>query len=201
MATERTGARSGARALARQAMKAQVSAMAFDLCVERGYDNTTVEDVCAVAGISRSTFFRYFTSKEDALLGDAADAGEHLLAALRARPDGEPVWDALRHALGALIERYAADPERGRQLTRLIHGAPALAAAHHEKHAGWYALLRPELARRLGADPSDALDPRPSALIGAALSCVDATLASWAEGDTGTSLEDVLHRAMGSINA
>ncbi|CDR10894.1 regulatory protein TetR [Streptomyces iranensis] len=182
-------------------MKAQVSAMAFDLCVERGYESTTVEEICAVAGISRSTFFRYFASKEDALLGDVADSGEHLLVALRARPDDEQVWDALRHALGSLIDRYAADPERSRQLARLVRGAPALAAAHHEKNARWHVLLRPELARRLGSDPSDELDPRPSALIAAALGCVDAALASWAasDADTRTPLEDILHRAMTAI--
>lgn len=175
--------------------------MVFDLCVEQGYESTTVEEICAVAGISRSTFFRYFASKEDALLGDVADAGEHLLVALRARPDDERIWDALRHALGSLIDRYGADPERSRQLARLVRDAPALAAAHHEKRASWHALLRPELARRLGSDPSDELDPRPSALIAAALGCVDATIASWAASDTGTPLEDILHRAMTAINA
>jgi hypothetical protein len=34
---------------------------------ERGYDATTVDDICAAAEISRSTFFRYFPTKKDAL--------------------------------------------------------------------------------------------------------------------------------------
>ena len=37
-------------------MKAQVSEMALDLFLENGYEQTTIDDICAVASISRSTF-------------------------------------------------------------------------------------------------------------------------------------------------
>jgi hypothetical protein len=54
------------------AMTAQIAEMAIGLFVERGYEETTIGDICAVAGISRSSFFRYFQSKEDVLLRQAA---------------------------------------------------------------------------------------------------------------------------------
>ncbi|MEO3802051.1 hypothetical protein [Nonomuraea sp. B1E8] len=138
---------------------------------------------------------------ENAILGDVADAGDQLLHALRARPTDERVWDALRHALGTLVDRYAADPERGRQMAKLVSSAPALAAPHHEKNARWYALLRPELARRLGSDPTDALDPRPFALIAAALGCVDAAITAWAASAPETPVEAILQRAMDAVGA
>lgn len=192
--------RGGARELARQAMKAQLSAMAFDLFLERGYEATTVQDVCTAAGISRSTFFRYFASKEDALLGEVADAGDELLDALRSRPDEETPWIALRRALEPLIEHHNAEPERALRLARLITATPALAAKHHEKNASWHELLRPEIARRLGADPSDVSDPRPTALIAAALGCVDATIGAWVAGEGEQPLGQILDRAMGAIS-
>jgi AcrR family transcriptional regulator len=71
--------RPGARELARRAVKAQVSEMALDLFLENGYEQTTIDDICAVAGISRSTFFRYFPSKEDLFMSTTATAGEELL--------------------------------------------------------------------------------------------------------------------------
>mgnify|MGYP006194942227 CR=1 FL=1 len=180
-------------------MRAQISQIALDLCLEAGYDATTVERICTVAEISRTTFFRYFTSKDDALLGDVDSIGLELLEALEARPDDEPVWESLRHALGALSRRYASDPDRARQLITLMNSAPSLAAAHLGKHARWSPLLRPEVSRRLGIDPHDLADPRPHALISSALSCADAALAAWSTPDAPGTIDELLERAMAAI--
>ncbi|MFC6506951.1 TetR family transcriptional regulator [Promicromonospora citrea] len=193
---ERAGG--GARARARQAMRAEVAAIVGDLVLEQGYERTTVDHICAAAGISRSTFFRYFPSKEDALLGGVADSGETLRDALAARPEDELPWVAVRRALQPLIDRYAADDERVRRLTRLMMTTPALLARHQEKNARWYELLRPEVARRLGADVDDRADPGPQALIGAALACVQATLTVWSANPS-SGLSDILDRAMGVV--
>jgi AcrR family transcriptional regulator len=180
-------------------MRAEVATIAGDLVLERGYEQTTVDDICAAAEISRSTFFRYFPSKEDALFGQASDAGDDLRDALAARPDGETPWTAMRRALDPLVERYEADDERTRRLTRLIVTTPALLARHQEKNARWHELLRPEVARRLGADPADRSDPRADAVIAAALGCVQAALTAWTVGDRPQSLPAILDRAMGPI--
>ena len=39
------------------------------LVIEKGYENVTVEEVCEQVGISRKTFFNYFSSKRAAVLG------------------------------------------------------------------------------------------------------------------------------------
>ena len=173
--------------------------MALDLFLENGYEQTTIDDICAVAGISRSTFFRYFPSKEDVFKSEISTVGEDLLAALRQRPDDETPWAALRHALGPVIARYAAQPERARRLAELARTTPALAAVNQEKNANSHNLLAPEIARRLGGDPLDATDPRPHALIAAALSCLEAAVAAWIAGNGTQELTQILHRAMDSI--
>lgn len=188
----------GVRARARQAMRAEVAVVVQDLVLERGYDETTVDDICAAAEISRSTFFRYFATKEDALFGEALDAGEHLREALIARPPTEAPWVAMRRALDALIDQYEGHDERTRRLIRLIVGTPTLAARHREKNSRWQELLRPEIARRLGADPDDAADPRANALIAAALGCVEAALIAWTAGTRPQPLATILDRAMGA---
>ncbi len=180
-------------------MRAEVAAIVMDLVLERGYEETTVDDICAVAEISRSTFFRYFPSKEDALFGEVADAGEQLRDALTARPSHETPWTAMRRALDPLIERYEADDERTRRLARLVVNTPALAARHREKNARWHELLRPEIARRLDADPTDDSDPRANAVIAAALGCVEAALTAWTSNDHPQSLSAILDRAMETI--
>ena len=190
--------RPGARELARRAMRAQVSEIAFDLFVERGYEETTVDDLCAAAGISRSTFFRYFPTKEAVLVGQAALFGEDLLAALRDRPAEEPPWTALHRALRLLAGTYDSEPERRLRLAKLVAATPALEAHHHEKAAHWHRLLEPEIARRLGVDAAST-DPRPAALVAAAIGCLNAATSAWAAGDGVPPLVEVVDRAMDAL--
>lgn len=199
MAVTTSGVVGGARARARQAVRAQVAALVVELVLENGYEETTVDDICAAAEISRSTFFRYFPSKEDALFGGVSEAGERLLDALVARPQDETPWVAMRRALDPLIEQYAGGDEQVRQLARLVVNTPVLAARHREKNARWHEVLRPEIARRLGTDPTDASDPRAHAVIAAALGCVDAALRAWTSSDHPPELTGILDRAMGAI--
>jgi len=189
----------GARARARRAVRLQVSAIAVDLFLRQGYAETTVDDICAAAEISRSTFFRYFPAKEDALFGLSTDSGERLLAALTARPAGETPWTALRRALDPRLEEIAAGGVQARRLIRLIQDTPGLAARHREKDAESHRLLRPEVARRLGIDPAVIADPRADALIAAALGCLDAALIAWAGSAEPSELPELLDRAMAAV--
>lgn len=177
-------------------MKDHVSTTARNLVLEHGYEAITVETICAAAEISRSTFFRYFASKEDAVLTDAHEAADLLRDALQARPDEEPVWTALRHALESLVDRYDADRGPGRQLAALIAATPGLAAFQHEKHAQWSSALHPEVSRRVGADPADLSDPRATAVIAAALGCFDAAVKAWSHAEPTPPIASILQSAM-----
>ncbi|WP_020639462.1 hypothetical protein [Amycolatopsis balhimycina] len=77
---------------------------------------------------------------------------------------------------------------------------PALATLHQEKQARFQALIAPELARRLGADPDNSTDPRPRALIASALGCLEAAVAAWIAGKGTQQLGRLLDRAMNSIS-
>ena len=193
------GRAGGARARARQAMRVQVAAIAVELIMAKGYAETTVDDICAAAEISRSTFFRYFPTKDDALFGLADDTSERLLAALVGRPSGEKPWVAMRRALDPWIEDIAAGGEHARSLAHLIANTPALAARHRDKNALWCEVLRPEMARRLDADPAIASDPRPAAVITAAFGCFDAAIAAWTSSDQPQPLSELLDRAMAAV--
>ena len=45
---------------------------ALDLYLERGFDDVTVAEITERAGLTRRTFFRYFTDKREVLFGGAA---------------------------------------------------------------------------------------------------------------------------------
>ena len=68
-ASSETGLRERKRAATRSAITSTARAMT----AERGLNGYTVEEVCDAAGISRRTFFNYFPTKEDAIIGHAED--------------------------------------------------------------------------------------------------------------------------------
>ncbi len=53
----------------RRAVRDELAQLAKDLFVEKGYDETTIDDLAAAAGMSKRTFFRYFASKEELVMG------------------------------------------------------------------------------------------------------------------------------------
>lgn len=69
------------------------------LVVERGFEAVRVEDICEQAEVGRSTFFRYFDSKEAAFVaGIHQGRAEAVADAARRRPASEDALTALRHA-------------------------------------------------------------------------------------------------------
>ena len=88
-----------------------LSVAALELAIERGPDRVLVEDIAAAAGVSARTFNNYFASKEAAVVGEGTERADAMRAALRARPDGEPLWTALRHATATLFPPDA-EPDR-----------------------------------------------------------------------------------------
>ncbi|MBB4911608.1 TetR family transcriptional regulator [Actinophytocola algeriensis] len=124
------------KAQTRQRLQEQASR----LFIERGYDATTVEQIAAAAGVSHMTFFRYFPTKEDAVLSDSYDP--LLVAAIQARPRSEHpvvrIHAAVREGLGAI---YAADREALLVRVRLTLRTPALRARLWENQVATRELL------------------------------------------------------------
>ncbi|HEY3258655.1 MAG TPA: TetR family transcriptional regulator [Pseudonocardiaceae bacterium] len=55
----------------RSTSRVELEQVAFDLFADKGFEETTVDEIAAAAGISRRTFFRYYESKNDVVLDDA----------------------------------------------------------------------------------------------------------------------------------
>ena len=76
--------------------RAMVVAAALELFAERGFDQTSVEQIAQAAGVSRSTFFRQFGGKDDVVFADHELLLDRLRAFL-AQPHDDP-WAAVCEA-------------------------------------------------------------------------------------------------------
>jgi AcrR family transcriptional regulator len=124
----------GLRERKRAATRAALTAVARSLTAERGLNGYTVEEVCERAEISRRTFFNYFPTKEDAIIGHAddeipLDVVEEFVAGGSSSPPGEisPTLfrDLIRLSL-KLSEHMAASEEETRQLIGVVKKEPQL---------------------------------------------------------------------------
>lgn len=188
----------GLRAITRETVRARIAEVALVLFDENGFEETTVDDIVAAVGISPRSFFRYFPSKEDVVIGDLLVAGSHLRDEVAKRLPQESAWGALHGAMRGGAGQIDADPARWLRIMRVITSAASLRARNLEKHLTWSALLIPVVAEHVDADKR--LGDLPArTLVGAAFACLDAALASWTDTDAAVPFVDALDTAFNSI--
>jgi AcrR family transcriptional regulator len=96
-----------------------ISDVATRLFVERGYENVTVAEVAEAAQVSVKTVFNYFSSKEELFFDRADDVRDAMFAAVRERPDGTCMLEALRAVLAD--RRVPFDDDGWRSLRDPVH--------------------------------------------------------------------------------
>jgi AcrR family transcriptional regulator len=188
----------------RRAVHAEITDTALRLFAENGFEATTVDQIAAAAGISRRSFFHYFGSKEDVVLGDLEALGMRVREALEARPDAETAWEALREAFKSL-QGPGTDAVTELQIATMYADAPSLRARHLEKHLRWQQLLAPDIERRLGITrntvPGTPADPRARAVIAAALACLDTAVEAWRESGGTADPVELFDQAVAAVRA
>jgi AcrR family transcriptional regulator len=193
------GHSSGLAERKRQVVRDELSAAALKLLAFQGFEQTTIDQIVAAAGVSRRTFFRYFKSKEDVIIEFLAEVGRLARAQLAARPAAESPAIALRRAFSAFVEETAHDPEKTLKLAKLTLDTPPLLARYRDRQGEWQAGLAEELGRRSGLDPES--DMRPSIAAGVALTAFTTALTTWARSDGAQPLQDLLDRAFALVEA
>ncbi|MFE2483070.1 TetR/AcrR family transcriptional regulator [Streptomyces mirabilis] len=191
--------RTNTRDIARAAIQSELAKVAFDLFRREGFGNVTVNDLAAAAGVSRSTFLRYFDTKEDAVLGAVGGQGQQIADAVRARPADEDDWTALRRALGTVTEEHRRDPDGALAMSQLIMRTPALCARSQEKQNGWRPAIAQALAER--GDPSRPTALGPLVRAAAAVDCLNIAVNEWTASDGRLDLDDLLDGAFAALAA
>lgn len=169
------------------------------LSAERGWDNVTVEDAAAAANVSERTFRNYFSSKAEAVAARHLDRMLRVAAELRARPPGEPLWEAITNAVAS---QFAGGQLGSRQWTdaiRLMLTAPDVEGGFLKANATAQLDLAVAVAERTGTDAARDLYPTlVAAAIGAA---VAACMEHWLRADPPAAIGALMREAFDRLRA
>ena len=129
----------------------------MELFVERGYEQTTVADIAERAGLTRRTFFRYFTDKREVLFNGSERLQQTMMAGLVNAPAKASAIEAVAAALDASAGFFGSNREFARQRRAVIAAHPDLHERELIKMATLGAALAEGLRERGVAEPDASL--------------------------------------------
>ena len=159
---------------------------AVTLFLERGFTETTMEDVAAVAGVSRRTAYRHFPSKDDLVFEHPRRWLEHFNATVAQRRAGETPRELCRRGVLAVAELIQADANAVLAAYSVYVSTPSLRGRNGRVQDEWFAryieLLTPP--RGLGSLRALQVATVAAALVGATTMLVP----WWAAGQPGADM-------------
>ncbi|HEX4657975.1 MAG TPA: TetR family transcriptional regulator [Streptosporangiaceae bacterium] len=177
------------------ATRDRLRACALRLFREQGYDATTIEQIAAAAGVSHTTFFRYFPAKEDVVLSDSYDP---LIAAMLEQTPA--TWPLIQRIRAVLVQglRQVYDTDRDTLLAqnKLIVSTPAL------RDRLWASQIATQqlILQALSASQDD---PHPSfqdrVTVAACLAAATTAVLTWTENDGPPELPDLMEQAFDTL--
>jgi AcrR family transcriptional regulator len=156
----------------------------FDAAVEtfaaKGFDGTTVEDVARAAGVSRASFFRYFSSKDDLLAQNVMKYGSALTEAIKACPQSSTPFQMMRETVLSIAHETGTHP-RTRQVIDISLRSPSAMQAHASRLIEVEENVAIAFAEQRGDTSKDDLEPR--LLAAMTVSAMNVGIMSWYRGE------------------
>jgi AcrR family transcriptional regulator len=168
---------------------------AVELFLERGYDETTVAEIAARAGLTERTFFRYFADKREVLFSGSGALEEMLVRAVREAPPELAPIDVAEAAVVAVCAFFADRHDRSRRYASLI----AAHAELQERELIKMASLRSALAAALRE--RDVPDPTARLIADLGIAVFTNAFERWVDGPGDRTLTAVAREALGELKA
>ncbi|WP_432563769.1 acyl-CoA-like ligand-binding transcription factor [Kineococcus sp. SYSU DK003] len=155
----------------------EIESVALELFLRKGFEETTLAEITAGAGVSKTSFFRYFPSKGSIIWWrfDEYTAGFASLLEESVEAEGKTL-DLVRAAVVGAVERVIDDQGLWMQRFRVLDASHELRSGESEQWARWAENVASFVARRHGLDPRAIA---PQAIAGAVHAAYVAVLRSW----------------------
>jgi AcrR family transcriptional regulator len=161
----------------KEATRRALLSAANGLFRRKGFEDSTIDEICEEVGISRRTFFRYFPSKEALMFPHRAERIERFLGLLREAPRDESPIETLRKTAFVFAGEYREHRAQLVAQQRVIQRSPTLLAKEREIDRDWEAAMAQAFRRRAG--PGHASELQARVLAGAAIGVIRATMRHW----------------------
>lgn len=173
--------------------RGRLLAAALDLFARQGYNETTVAQIAAAAGVTEMTFYRHFGSKDQLLLADPYDP--LIASAIGDQPtDLPPLLRAVRGIRAAWRGLPITDEGPVRERVAIVAATPSLAATVRGNTAATESAITAELV-------AGGTDPRAAAIAAAVvMAALTTALLQWGSAGDG-SLSDAIERALDVLEA
>ena len=189
----------GLRERKKLATRAALHEAALQLVAERGLDHVSIDDIAERADVSPRTFFNYFSSKDDAVLGLDPDSSAHQVAAFLARPAEEGPVEALRAVARAQAEEMATETDVWPLRLKVIDTTPALLGRLAAVFGEGERVMAQAIAERTGTRTG--ADAYPTLLAGVAGVAMRTALHRWFASDFTAALPDLVDEAWDALEA
>ena len=176
-----------------------LAAAALRLADELGPDRVTVEEIATAAGVSPRTFFNYYGSKEEAIVGGGEEGTARIVEELIARPASETPLVALRAAVHASVDYLESDPDDWVIRRRLTTTHPSLNVRYAARLAAVEHKLVVEIARRARLDPD--VDTYPAVVVSAAVASARVAITVWLARDRRGSLRTLIDEVFDQLDS
>ncbi len=175
--------------------KGRLEEAALDLFCERGFEETTVADIAERAGLTKRTFFRYFTDKREVLFSGAKILEDTFLKGVLDAPAKASPLDAVAAGLDASAIVFEGIPERAGRRQMLLAANPVLQERELIKMAKLSAAVAGALRERGVAEPAAEL------AAGAGMMVLGTAFERWAADPAGQDLRALLKESLDELKA
>ena len=175
--------------MSKPSARERLAGAAFALFDERGYEQTTVDDITERAGLGRTTFFRYYRSKDDVIFPDHDQLLEQITDRLRTSSHGTALV-AVSDAVRLVLLHYIDEGELARRRYALTTTTPALRDREIASVAGYQRLFREFIAGWM-ADTAEPAPLRAELMAAAVVAAHNHVLRRWLRGESPDPVREV----------